>query len=642
MRWVTRSLTLQRSIHDERGPVQTLWANRTFEVKVKLQLQSLVPIPFALVAERIPSGVELVGGSHRGEGLLSTEEELELSYRIRPQSAGKIRFEGASILLADWHGFFQGRVFVQEVQELIVLPSLVNLDTHTSAKKTRNTLMPPGIHQLAAPGSGSELLDLRDYIPGDPPKTIAWKVSARRDKLITKEYESEVPIRCTLLVDASSSVCLGPPGEKTVTRLVEIAASTTQANITARDLTGLVLFDEEKAQVVSAARNRRHLTMVLRSLADASAQSPKAERADLNSLLALGYTFAQEVYPERMKPDVNRMPWWLPFFAPTPNHWTRDTGATRRVLRWVFTALIALPYLALFTWLFILLSDNYYEIPDNVANFWAREVLKGEPVRLDGNWEEVLPPLGVTGLGYWLLVFLILPVWLKIFRDALPMLFRFRERRRMKQRKRMAALLAQYYELGPGAIEMLFQEEKQLEKYLVRFLQEHRVPFTPKLHDERGRNLFASSSKLQILTKALLNAVGKGRDNELFVLLVDLLDLEDELDPLLAALQVVLFGPHRVMVLIPWPVDFPIPEREGDMPRTPTIPDGRGYDAEEQLIRYLQRVEHRRYVKNYHLIRSILAKFQVPVICAADQQSVKLILERMDRLRRQQRHPAIS
>ena len=40
-------------------------------------------------------------------------------------------------------------------------------------------------------------------MPGDPPRTIAWKVSARRDRLITKEFESEVPVRCTLFLDTS-------------------------------------------------------------------------------------------------------------------------------------------------------------------------------------------------------------------------------------------------------------------------------------------------------------------------------------------------------------------------------------------------------------------------------------------------------
>src|SRR5439155_22878703 len=119
---------------------------------------------------------------------------------------------------------------------------------------------------------------LRDYLPGDPPKTIAWKVSARRDRLITKEFESEVPVRCTLFVDISHSVRVGPPpltlpsppaeggegrmsltlppppaeggegrvrGRNALASLVEISAAVAQANAGVRDLTGIGLFDEQ-------------------------------------------------------------------------------------------------------------------------------------------------------------------------------------------------------------------------------------------------------------------------------------------------------------------------------------------------------------------------------------------------------------
>ena len=63
----------------------------------------------------------------------------------------------------------------------------------TPRRKRHNIFPPPGVHRLKRPGGGSELLDLRDYMPGDPPKMIAWKASARKDKLFTKEFESEVP-----------------------------------------------------------------------------------------------------------------------------------------------------------------------------------------------------------------------------------------------------------------------------------------------------------------------------------------------------------------------------------------------------------------------------------------------------------------
>ena len=100
---------------------------------------------------------------------------------------------------------------MHDAAEYRVLPPLADAEGHAPSGKRHNLLPPPGIHRLRRPGTGSELLDLRDYRPGDPPKTIAWKVTARRGRLITKEFESEVPVRCTLFVDASNSVRLAAP-----------------------------------------------------------------------------------------------------------------------------------------------------------------------------------------------------------------------------------------------------------------------------------------------------------------------------------------------------------------------------------------------------------------------------------------------
>src|SRR5262249_31416622 len=147
------------------------------------------------------------------------------------------------------------------------------------------------------PGSGSELLDLRDYLPGDPPKTIAWKVSARRDRLITKVFENIVPIRCTLFVDTSNSVRVGPVGRNALTRLVEIASAVAQASVGTRDLAGLCTFDETATSFVRPARSGRHLIQMLNRLADVASLTPASGEARLRALLPRAYGFAREVYP---------------------------------------------------------------------------------------------------------------------------------------------------------------------------------------------------------------------------------------------------------------------------------------------------------------------------------------------------------
>ncbi len=261
-----RSLIVQREVWDEKAPVSTLWAGQTFEVRVRVLTSERLSEPHIAVTDPVPYSVEHRDGSLTAQGSIGPLQPMEFHYHIHCGAAGLARFEGVRVRAADRQGFFYHVHFIHAVVTYPVLPVLNRRAGQPASKKRHNQLMPPGIHRFRRPGSGSELLDLRDYLPGDPPKTIAWKVSARRDRLITKEFESEVPVRCTLLVDTSNSVRVpglagvGPREVsygKALDRLIELSAGILQANAGIRDLTGLCLFDEQGFQYVRPNRGGR-------------------------------------------------------------------------------------------------------------------------------------------------------------------------------------------------------------------------------------------------------------------------------------------------------------------------------------------------------------------------------------------------
>src|SRR5947209_20162790 len=185
-------LWVERELRNERGPVESVWARQTVEVRVRLRAQGALGLPFVIATDRVRSGGECTAGEASHDGAVQPEQSLEWNYRLRCPAAGKLRFDGVSVKLADLQGFFYHYAFVKGPALYRVLPPLLRRKGRTASAKRHNLLPPPGVHRHRRPGSGSELLDLRDYLPGDPPKLIAWKISARRYRLITKEVESEV------------------------------------------------------------------------------------------------------------------------------------------------------------------------------------------------------------------------------------------------------------------------------------------------------------------------------------------------------------------------------------------------------------------------------------------------------------------
>ncbi len=618
VRALVRGLRARRDVCDERGPVATLWAGRGFEVRVSLKVKGAGALPYVVVTDLVPFGVEHVKGPTYVQGAFEKGKPIGMVYQVRCPNAGLARFEGLRVEVADLQCFFYHVHFVRAPVVYRVMPAPRPVSgRHPAGQKQHNQLLPPGAHRLRQPGSSSELLDLRDYQAGDPPRTIAWKVSARRDRLITKEFESEVPVRCTLFLDTSTSVRVPSAhverkkegrkrraildlGAKPLDRLIELAAGIMQANKAMRDLTGLCLFDERSARNWRPGRTGHQQTAMLEALADAGGLAPSVPRADPDLLLPTAYALAEEVYPELLRSDVNAMPWWLTWFVAFPRYRRRWRGLWdllhRAKLRLLWLGLFGVPMGLL------------------VANV----------VALFLDW---LPDWG-RGLLFQLFVFgglLASPLATGAF--LLSLLVSWRRRRLTRWRKKLAAVLAVRYGPRWGGLEALLEDDDLFAAAQQRFLSEHQVPFAVSLYDQDGRYLLAAPEKVSVLATALTRAVGKGHDNELFVLLADVLELDDRLGPLLQAVRVALSRHHQVVLVCPWPAGLPLPREDRGKRRLPEL------SPDAPLHHLLTRADTMRFHAAYARIRRTFARLGALVVCAGSEEPLPLVLARLERLR---------
>ncbi len=609
-RRLPRRLRFTRELSDDRGPVETLWAKRTIHVHTVLQLASRLRVPLVRVSDLIPAGARHTSGAAQYEGVLSSGQQLELKYALQSDAIGRLRFEGLRLQMSDRHGLFYRTLFVRDGSEYRVLPPLADAAGHVPTVKRHNLLPPPGVHRLRRAGSGSELLDLRDYLPGDPPKTIAWKASARRDRLITKEFESEVPLRCTLFVDTSNSVRLGPPGQTSLTQLVEIASTVIQAATAERDLVGLCLFDDRATTYVRPARTSSHVVHLMNLLTDAAGLSPITAAAGIEVLQPLAYSYARQAYPELLRPDVNDAPAWLPWVFPPRADTMRKPTWQARLHGWSLP--LGLAYFVAcgtITWLAMGMFRQYIVTPSNLARS-AR-------------------PVYLAYLALLVLTLVMVGAILRVPAHFLP-----EQRRDFRRRKQLAAMLALRHRLPPGSLATLLEDEESYVLQLQRFLADHRVPYAPPLSESLGPTVFASRHKVQVLANALLHAVSRGHDNELFVLLVHLLETPEELDPLLRAARVAAARHHRVVVICPWPEEVKAVKSEQGAPApADTLAATPGANAPGSPAPSPQE----RWQQAFQQVRRSFARLGILVVPARGGDPARLILERLDRLRMQGR-----
>ena len=148
------------------------------------------------------------------------------------------------------------------------------------------------------------------------------------------------------------------------------------------------------------------------------------------------------------------------------------------------------------------------------------------------------------------------------------------------------------------------------------------------LYDHRGRYLFARPAKVEVLAKALLRAVSRGHDNELFVLLADLVELDEHIEPLLKAVRVARARHHTVLIVCAWP--FPVPPQvsRGLKDESEGLPPV-GLPAAD-LVR---RMAHARATRAWRAVRRAFGRMAVPVINSTTGDPARLILLRMEQLR---------
>ena len=579
-------------------PVPAVWAGSDFTVRVTVTPCGTARLPFVHLADRPPT--DLVPG-HRSNSAafdLRPGEPAVIEYRLRADAPGVIRFEGLQVRVADVAGLFYRRLFIRQPVEFLVLPPLTDEEGRHRGTKRFNTLPPPGVHRLRRPGSGSELLDLRDYQPGDPPKMIAWKPSAKRGTLITKEIENEVPVRSVLFLDASNGARVGAPGRAPVARSAEVVAALTQAAGANRDLVGLTIFDETSTDVTAPARTRVHVVQLLRKLGEAAARLPDPGHTDPDLLARYAHPLAQQLYPDLTAREVNSRPFGLYWRPIADSRWL-----------WVVLVLLCLPVVL---------------VRPEAIEFVARTV-------------STFSGSGWDWLGKFALVVAIILffpalaglIWLVHgVRGLLPP-----RSTRTTRRKQLATLYAALDGSTSATIERHLHDDDSFASRTTRFLLDHRVRLPLVLHDQAGRYRFRSERKVDVLAAALIRAVSRARDNELYVILANLTEVAGDLRPLVQAAQVARARHHHVLVIVPWPADVPPPPDR--QTRDTSNPD-RGRDDAPKPLKLgglVRSVLVSRYHRGFADVRSALAKAGATVVRVDEGDPVRLVMDRLDRLR---------
>jgi uncharacterized protein (DUF58 family) len=168
-------------------------------------------------------------------------------------------------------------------QQRLDLPWSVRVYPHLPATRLKASIAEAarhretGLRALRHPGEGRQFESLREWVPGDDTRRIDWKASARRRKLIARQYEEERRQQVLLVLDAGRLLAEDIDGTSRFEYAVNAAVLLALAAVYHDDNIGIMVFADRVTHYAAPQRGRRGLRRVLDVLAEAE---PRAVEPD--------------------------------------------------------------------------------------------------------------------------------------------------------------------------------------------------------------------------------------------------------------------------------------------------------------------------------------------------------------------------
>jgi uncharacterized protein (DUF58 family) len=185
--------------------------------------------------------------------------QVEIAGDVRARAAGYQVLHGAVLTLGDVLGLFEVRAYFPNPIAIKVFPRQSMSRGAAALRPTVGAMHERvGVHQVRRRGLAGELREIRDHTHGDPFKFIAWKATARRQKLMVRDLETEIVVTHQLLLDIGGSMRNASAGHSKLDYAIELAAALGHVALEGGDRVGLCTFDSRLYSELRPSDGRHH------------------------------------------------------------------------------------------------------------------------------------------------------------------------------------------------------------------------------------------------------------------------------------------------------------------------------------------------------------------------------------------------
>jgi uncharacterized protein (DUF58 family) len=194
-----------------------------------------------------------------------------LTYQVEARERGDAEYGDLWMRILGRLGLVAVQVRTPAAEKVQVYPDILEAAKFNLLAQ-RGRLVQVGVRTRRMPGQGQEFESLREYLQGDEYRKIDWKATARRGKLITRQYQTERSQNVIIMLDAGRSMLAEIDGVTKIDHALRAALVLANVAAQADDRVGLLVFADTVQQWIPPRKGRSQVQLIVKSLYNVAAK----------------------------------------------------------------------------------------------------------------------------------------------------------------------------------------------------------------------------------------------------------------------------------------------------------------------------------------------------------------------------------
>ena len=205
------------------------------------------------------------------EAAINPGETQIIHYQLRPLKRGEYTFGALNVYVASALGLVRRRFQFGQNLTVPVYPSFLQMRQY-ELLAISNRLTEVGVKRIRRVGQSLEFEQIRPYVPGDDPRSLNWKATARRsspgatDALVVNHFQDERAQQVYCLIDKGRVMRMPFEGLSLLDYAINATLVVSNIALLKHDKAGLITFSNRPGAAVAADRRPGHLRHLLEVL----------------------------------------------------------------------------------------------------------------------------------------------------------------------------------------------------------------------------------------------------------------------------------------------------------------------------------------------------------------------------------------